>query len=276
MPVLIKLSRIHKMQQNSPQWKYERDFNFKEGISSIEGTRYDLRDNQKEDLVLLNDTQINHFIANGYLQLDTQLPFDYHQSLFNKFKDIIGEDNDFNPGNNLLPIVPEMNLVFDDPIIKGALFSVLGENYMMHPHRVLHDNPPGSDPQVWHHDSYWGYKRKVHNHHPWWVMIMYYPQDTFEQIGPTGIIPGSQYIAQRLEEKDISEINVDGKAGVCMMIHYDIWHRKMKNLTELKRFMVKFEFIRMQQPKGITWDNKSPNSNNVYLLPSNVYLSIFG
>ena len=46
MPVLIKLSRIHKMQQNSPQWKYERDFNFKEGISSIEGTRYDLRDNQ--------------------------------------------------------------------------------------------------------------------------------------------------------------------------------------------------------------------------------------
>ena len=264
MPVLIKLSRIHKMQQNSPQWKYERDFNFKEGISSIEGTRYDLRDNQNEDLVLLNDTQINHFIANGYLQLDTQLPFDYHQSLFNKFKDIIGEDNDFNPGNNLLPIVPEMNLVFDDPIIKGALFSVLGENYMMHPHRVLHDNPPGSDQQVWHHDSYWGYKRKVHNHHPWWVMIMYYPQDTFEQIGPTGIIPGSQYITQRLEDKDISEINVDGKAGVCMMIHYDIWHRKMKNLTELKRFMVKFEFIRMQQPRGITWDNKSPNSINEF------------
>ena len=75
------------MQQNSPQWKYERDFNFKEGISSIEGTRYDLSDNKNEIPVLLNDTQINHFIANGYLQLDTQLPLDYHQSNFNKFKD---------------------------------------------------------------------------------------------------------------------------------------------------------------------------------------------
>ena len=76
--------------------------------------------------------------------------------------------------------------MFDDPVIKGALTSVLGEGYMMHPHRVLHDNPPGSDQQVWHHDSYWGYKRKVHNHHPWWVMIMYYPQDIYERIGPTG------------------------------------------------------------------------------------------
>ena len=174
---------------------------------------------------------MNHFLANGYLQLDTQLPSEYHKKLFEKFNGIIGEDNDFNPGNNLLPVVPELNLVFDDPVIKGALQSVLGENYMMHPHRVLHDNPPGSEQQVWHHDSYWGYKRKVHNHHPWWVMIMYYPQNTYEKIGPTGIIPGSQYIAQKLEEKDISGINVDGNAGVCMMIHYDIWHRKMKNFT---------------------------------------------
>ena len=263
------------MQPNIPQWKYERDFNFKEGISSIEGTRYDLNVNENQDLVLLNDKQINHFLANGYLQLDTQLPFDYHQSMFDKFKEIIGEDNDFNPGNNLLPVVPEINLVFDDPIIKGALISVLGENYMMHPHRVLHDNPPRSDPQVWHHDSYWGYKRKVHNHHPWWVMIMYYPQDTYKEIGPTGIIPGSQYIAQRLEDKDISEIYVDGKAGVCMMIHYDIWHRKMKNFTELKRFMVKFEFIRMQQPKEITWDNESPDSINEFELNSVNYHPIW-
>ena len=82
------------MQPNIPQWKYERDFNFKEGISSIEGTRYDLNVNENQDLVLLNDKQINHFLANGYLQLDTQLPFDYHQSMFDKFKEIIGEDND--------------------------------------------------------------------------------------------------------------------------------------------------------------------------------------
>ena len=263
------------MEQQIPKWKYERSFNFNEGVSSIEGARYDLRDNEEKNHVLLNDLQINHFLANGYLQLDTQLPLDYHESLFKKFKNIIGKDNDFNPGNNLLPVVPELNLVFDDPIIKGALVSVLGENYMMHPHRVLHDNPPGSDAQVWHHDSYWGYKRKVHNHHPWWVMIMYYPQDIYEKIGPTGIIPGSQYIAQRLADKDISGTNADGKTGVCMMIHYDIWHRKMKNFTELKRYMVKFEFIRMQQPIGITWNNDSPKSINEFELNSRNYHPIW-
>ena len=60
-----------------------------------------------------------------------------------------------------------------------------------------------------------------------------------------------------------------------MMIHYDIWHRKMKNLTELKRFMVKFEFIRMQQPKGITWNNESPNSINEFDLNSVNYHPIW-
>ena len=47
------------MQQNIPQWKYERDFNFKEGISSIEGTRYDLNVNE-------NQSQQKHFDAADY------------------------------------------------------------------------------------------------------------------------------------------------------------------------------------------------------------------
>ena len=263
------------MLNETPQWKYERDFKYEEGVTSVEGHKYNLWNESFEDPILLNDKQMNHFLANGYLQLNTKLPSEYHQNLFNKFNRIIGDDNDFNPGNNLLPIVPELNLVFDDPVIKGALQSVLGNNYMMHPHRVLHDNPPGSDQQVWHHDSYWGYKRKVHNHHPWWVMIMYYPQNTYEKIGPTGIIPGSQYIAQKLEENDISGINVDGNAGVCMMIHYDIWHRKMKNFTDLKRYMVKFEFIRMEQPKDITWENISSDSINYFEFNTRNYYPIW-
>ena len=262
------------MEQKTQIWKYQRDFSFEEGVST-EGLRYDLVNDQAESPVLLSDQQINHFLAHGWLQLDTKLPLDYHQSLFEKFKGIVGDDNDFNPGNNLLPVVPELNLVFEDPVIKGALTSVLGKDYMMHPHRVLHDNPPGSEPQVWHHDSYWGYKRKVHNHHPWWVMIMYYPQDMFEEIGPTGVIPGTQYIAQRLDDNDIFGIHANGKSGVCMMIHYDIWHRKMKNFTDLRRYMVKFEFIRMEPPSGITWNNTTADSINQFEFNSINYQPIW-
>ena len=247
-----------------PVWKYQRQFDFAEGVSTLEQRPSLLQD---ETPKLLSDEQVRTFIANGYLTLQPDLPAEFHKEMFDRFVEIIGNDNDDNPGNNLLPLVPELQLVFDDPVIKGALTSVLGDGYMMHPHRVLHDNPPDSDPQLWHHDSYWGYKRKVHNHHPWWVMIMYYPQDIYEQIGPTGVIPGSQYIAQRLEDIDQLGSHTRGAGGVCVMIHYDIWHRKMKNFTDLKRFMVKFEFMRMRRPEGVTWDSDCDEWSNPADMP---------
>jgi HEAT repeat protein len=229
-----------------PEWKYQRQFDQSEGVSTIQ-KRPALF--STEPATLLSAEQIASFLANGYLILNTDLPASFHHAMFERFEGIIGQDNDNNPGNNLLPVVPELNRVFEDGIVRGALTSILGPGYMMHPHRVLHDNPPGSNAQVWHHDSYWGYKRKVHNHRPWWVMIMYYPQTIHDEIGPTGVIPGSQCIAQRLDDIDQLGRAASGPAGTCMLIHYDIWHRKMKNLTNLKRFMVKFEFTRMAPPQ---------------------------
>ncbi|MGF1623478.1 MAG: HEAT repeat domain-containing protein [Alphaproteobacteria bacterium] len=251
-------------QSVAQQWKYQRQFDYGDGVATQVQRPDLLRETTPR---LLDDGQLRQFLANGFLLLQPDLPLDFHQDLYSRFERIVGDDNDDNPGNNLLPLVPELQLVFDDPVVKGALTSVLGDNYLMHPHRVLHDNPPGSDPQVWHHDSYWGYKRKVHNHHPWWVMIMYYPQDIYEAIGPTGVIPGSHCIAQRLEDIEQLGIGASGKAGTCMMIHYDIWHRKMKNLTQLKRFMVKFEFIRMQRPDRVTWDSRETEWRNPERVP---------
>ena len=250
--------------ERPPVWKYQRQFDYGEGVSTLEHRPSLLTDPEPE---LLDDEQVREFLANGCLALQPALPEEFHHRMFERFVELIGEDNDHNPGNNLLPVVPELQLVFDDPVVKGALTSVLGEGYMMHPHRVLHDNPPGSDAQVWHHDSYWGYKRKVHNHRPWWVMIMYYPQDLYERIGPTGVIPGSQYVAQKLEDIDRLGRPACGKRGVCVMIHYDVWHRKMKNFTNLKRFMVKFEFMRMHRPDGAAWDNAEQGWRNPARMP---------
>ena len=239
------------LDERPPEWKYQRQFDYSDGISTG-ARRPDLL--APTQTVPLTDDQVRRFVANGHLTLQPTLPRAFHDDMFARFVELIGDDNDDNPGNNLLPLVPELQLLYDDPVIKGALASVLGDDFMMHPHRVLHDNPPGSDAQVWHHDSYWGYKRKVHNHHPWWVMLMYYPQDIYEEIGPTGMIPGSQYIAQRLTDIDQHGVHGEGPAGTVVMIHYDIWHRKMQNFTALKRFMVKFEFMRMTRPQGVTWE----------------------
>ncbi|MGF1623635.1 MAG: HEAT repeat domain-containing protein [Alphaproteobacteria bacterium] len=207
--------------------------------------------------VLLDDDQVAHFLANGYLPLQPSLPASFHAEVFETFLGLAGRDSDNDTGNNILPVVPAVYRLFEDPVVKGALDSVLGpDNYFLHPHRALHSNPPGSPPQVFHHDTYWGYKRKVHNHHPWWVMIMYYPQDIYPAIGPTGVVPGTHMIAQRLDDIAQIEIPAEGPGGTCMMIHFDLWHRKMQNLTDLDRYMLKCQFVRLRPPAAPTWNTR--------------------
>ena len=155
--------------------------------------------------------------------------------------------------------MPELNQVFTDPVVRGALTSVVGRDCVMHPHRALHNNLPGSDAQRIHKDSYWGYLRRVRNHRCRWAMIMYVPQATPLERGPTGVIPGSQYQSQRPDETLMPEVAGCLETGGFLLIHYDIWHRKMKNFTQDKRFMMKFEFIRMHEPDAPTWDHADPD-----------------
>ena len=195
--------------------------------------------------VPLTAEQLREFVARGFLTLKSSLPESYHRVIFERFDELAQGIGHF--GNNLLPLIPELNELFEDAVVKGALTSVLGDAYAMHPHRALHKNPPGSDEQGFHKDSYWGYVRRVRNHRPWWVMIMYFPQDTQLAKGPTAVMDGSQHLNQRPENL-CQEVPIDGPAGSFVLIHYDIWHRKMKNHTEANRYMFKFEFVRLRRP----------------------------
>jgi len=203
---------------------------------------------------LLSDQDIQHFLTSGYLSLQPTLPPEFHERVFQRINQLIGDGREEdNPGNNFLPVVPEMGLVFKDPVIAGALLSLLGPDYMMHPHRFVHDNPPDSGGQSWHHDTYWGYLRKVRNHRPWWVMVMYMPQETPIERGPTGVLPGSQHLHKRVSSADEFEVPHAGPAGNCMIIHYDIWHHKKENFTKFSRYMAKFEFVRCRKPCAMHW-----------------------
>src|SRR5215469_17271340 len=90
--------------------------------------------------MLLTDQQIQRFIAHGYLPLQTTLPESFHRTIYDRFDALIGGDANLNPGNNLLPACPELGALFQDPVVNGALTSVLGADYAMHPHRALHNN----------------------------------------------------------------------------------------------------------------------------------------
>jgi len=199
---------------------------------------------------LLNDEQMQKFIADGFVVLKSGLPESYHQSIKTKINEVFPTEG--NPGNNVLPRIPEIQKFFDDPVVRGALTSVLGPNYKMHPHRHCHHN--AKNPQSWHKDSYWGYA-KIRNHHPWWAMIFYFPQDTTLDMGPSGIVPGSSYTHGLPTNTEERGIMVDGKAGTFALIQYDLWHRGSANLSGLDRAMLKFQFVRMEAPTAPSWNH---------------------
>ncbi len=205
------------------------------------------------DPVLLTDEQMRHFIAHGYLLLQTDFPADFHAAMNARIEDVMNQEG--NPGNNILPRVPEVQAVFRHPVIRGAVTSVLGEDYITQPHRHCHYTFPGRKVQSWHKDSYWGYAR-IRNHHQWWAMIFYYPQDVNSEMGPSGIIPGTQYYDKRPGDDTEQPYYVEGEAGTFVLIHYDLWHRGGANLSARNRAMLKFQFTRISRPQTPSWDNR--------------------
>jgi hypothetical protein len=209
-----------------------------------------------ENPVLLTDEQMRSFITEGFLILKTDFPESFHQRLVEQLNYVY--DQEGNPGNNLLPRIHDLKKVFKHPVITGALTSVLGSGYMMHTHRFGHFNTK-STAGGWHKDSYWGY-RKIRNHHPWWAMIMYFPQDTPAELGPTGVMPGTHNYETRVFGPDESEGEAlaSGSAGTFALIHYDLWHRATANVLGLPRYMLKFEFMRTQAPTAPSWACQNP------------------
>ena len=68
---------------------------------------------------LFDDAAMRDFLVQGYCVLKVNLPAEFHQQVFEKTKKLLTEEG--NPGNNILPRIPEVQQVFDDPVVQGAL-----------------------------------------------------------------------------------------------------------------------------------------------------------
>ncbi|MEM7032514.1 MAG: HEAT repeat domain-containing protein [Chloroflexota bacterium] len=206
--------------------------------------------------VLLNDVQMQDFIREGYIVLKPDMPDSYHKMIYQKIEETIEKNG--NPRNNLLPAVPELIELFDHPVVDGAMASILGPDYFLNFHRHVHDRPPGGKDQGMHKDSLYNSRfavdKKTRHHHTRWTMLLYYPQDTPVQLGPTGIVPKSQYLNVDWPENE-KDTPLDGEAGSIIIVHYDLLHRGMANHHDsTTRQMVKFLFTRMSEPTEPTWD----------------------
>ncbi|MBO7747731.1 phytanoyl-CoA dioxygenase family protein, partial [Paenibacillus sp. MWE-103] len=204
----------------------------------------------ENDMVLLNDAQVAEFIVNGYLVLRNELPKALHDGVMRQIDYVLGEEG--NPGNNILPRVPDIGKFFETPVVRGALTSLLGPDYYMHPHRHMHYNQPGNQAPgggQWHKDGYWSSMR---SHRPWWVMLFYYTQDITEDMGPTAIMPRSQY-GEKFPGRET--VLPAGKAGTIALVHFDLWHKASLNTSQLDRYMLKFQFVRLREPAAPSWNH---------------------
>jgi HEAT repeat protein len=210
------------------------------------------------DLIrLLSDEDVQRFIVDGCMTVQADYPPSFHANIYDQIETVFEEEG--NLGNNILPRIPQIGQVFEHPNVKGALTSLLGPGYILNPHRHCHLNPPGRNGQRWHKDCY-VYDHNLRQPRFYWVLAFYYPQDTTEDMGPSGVLPGMQMhkTVSDVDPKKTTEkaLAFCGPAGTVALIHFDSWHRATENMSEKNRYMLKFQFARTQEPQVPAWDHK--------------------
>ena len=243
---------------------------------------------QKEEL-------IRTFVEDGVLTIPSSLEADAHASLYESAKHLFGSMRDgFNPHNNVLPMLPKLWDVLDDPQLQTALGALLGENYLIHPHRHPHITPPTPDRtapammQHFHKDGH-AVKPRPRHREPWWLILFYYPKAVPMEYGPTAVLPGTHVLPelthgatdtdtipkittrddQLLLDDDFVQNRITPMtcpAGTLALCHFDIGHGAMLNVTEEYRCAVKFVAMRTERPSAahplnIPTDN--PTSNHL-------------
>ena len=209
---------------------------------------------------LLSDAEMQQFIAQGYVQVQADFPDDFHTEVCRQIDAVLEAEG--NPGNNIAPRIPAIAEVFAHPAVRGALTSILGAGYLMHPHRYCHLNSPGSDGQSWHKDDYI-FDQNIRYHRCRWVMAFYYPQDVTPDMGPTGVMPGRQWYNGISNADPVrateTELGLCGPAGTVSIVNFDSWHRATANRSDKRRYMLKYQFTRMAEPEAPVWNNKVPH-----------------
>jgi hypothetical protein len=204
-----------------------------------------------DPLHLLDDDAMKRFITQGFLVVETGFPASFHQEVCRSIQQVFARRG--NPGNAILEEVPALQEVYDHAAVRGALVSLLGPEVRMNPHRHCHASPPGMNGQGWHQDDV---NRRHHRLER--VLAMYYPHDVNPEMGPTLLMPYTQYRnapTARMASYGsfVHQVPLTVKAGSVAIAHYDLWHRATANRSDRTRYMLKFLFDRTAAPATPSW-----------------------
>lgn len=162
--------------------------------------------NQSDDH-LLSDEGYLQFLSRGYVTVPSSLPMDYHDVRYQE-ADVLYErlratqarrGNVEIVGDNLLAQMPSLSQMLDDPVVTGAVLSILGPDYALHTHNFVHLNGPAD--QGFHQDGNlpWNERGHYRAHRPDWLLLFYYPQEVTMENGPTEVITETQYWTRDIE-----------------------------------------------------------------------------
>ena len=222
---------------------------------------------------LLNDEQVREFIANGFLRLTPDVDANLHKEIEALLRFAVEKEGWY--GNNILARVPKMYQVLNCPVVHGAVSSIAGPDYYLHPHRAVHNSTPlgeagesikreSLDAAVnappmgkgsragsgWHQDAQSPLSRARH-HLPRYLIGFYFPHETPVAMGPTRIQAGSHLYANPVEPNGV--VLQDVPAGTFFLLHFDMVHAGFPNFTNKTRYMVKFVFTRTRHADEPSW-----------------------
>jgi hypothetical protein len=127
---------------------------------------------------LLSDAEVQSFIVNGYVQVQTAgaagLSDGFHRRLYEKCR-ALSEGAEAGMTRFVFPEIPELSALCGSAVVQGALTSLLGPDYVQHPHRTQHTRgtaEKGAGDQAWHKD---GHHTPIRSHYPRWLIGFYYP-----------------------------------------------------------------------------------------------------
>lgn len=247
----------------------------------------------------LTPNQIYEFLDLGYLKIqlkDAALGNDFAARMFVRAQEAYSRaDLESHHRNRIAHIadegvdsLPEVKQLHSSQEINGALASLLGHDFYRYRHSFIHRADKFD--QSFHKDSPlpWGTKGGIRSHKLEWAMAFYYPQDTTVALGPTEILPGTQYWnVDRLESgnthgEDRLGLNFDRKkigsspdlelrdkhletqrqsldryteplklevcANSLVLVHFDLFHRGTRMTCNGERYMFKFWYTRTSEP----------------------------
>ncbi len=199
---------------------------------------------------LMSDVEVARFIVSGYHIIRPRFPKGFNESIAQQLDGL-----ESNPGDAISDVVTELNAVIGNSKVRGVLVSLLGEDYEVIAHRHWHCKLPGSRYMHWHQDSTNRRDLRINQ-----FLGLYYPREVTPDMGPTVIVPGTQY-RNAPTDRMATYTNIRGqvplvvKAGTVAFTHYDIWHGTAANRSPKKRHMIKFLFRRKSDNTRPTWNH---------------------